>query len=181
MRRLTDRRLESKIVVITGFACRLPACAITILRLIALKSAFSGPDYPFAIVPTQVYTQIEMHFTILAATIPCMRLFLKNFNTGYLGTTLEQVDPSASMNGTKGSNSYAMSTVRSRHLNSQSNEKEKERPQIKLRPAGDGLNTTLALHEAATDTGSITSDGSDKIIIRKTVEIDYGNGRSGRY
>ena len=106
-----------------------------------------------------------------------MHVFLKNFNTGYLGTTADQVDSTGTMAATKGSNSYVMSTVRSRHTQN-SDDRPKGKAEMKLRPDDMG-NTSRVVHkdrqgDNATDAGSITSEGSDKIIIRKTVHIDYG-------
>lgn len=124
-----------------------------------------------------------MHFSLIAATVPCMHVFLKNFNTGYLGTTADQVDVTATMAATKGSNSYVMSTVRSRHTQGSDDTAQKGGKgggDIKLRP-NDGMTTSRVVHkernggDSNTDAGSVTSDGSDKIMVRRTVEVDWGS------
>ena len=119
-----------------------------------------------------------MHYSLIAATIPCMRIFLQNFTTGYLGTTADQLDPTATQAATKGSNSYMMSSMRSRRLDANSSDRT-DKPigerNLKLRPDG-GMTTSRVVHtDNATETGSITSDGSDKIIVRKTVQVDWGD------
>ncbi|KAK5123181.1 hypothetical protein LTR85_003379 [Meristemomyces frigidus] len=170
--------LASKLTVIIGFAFRLPASVITILRLVAIDNVLieqHAEDITWNAMVPVIYQQIELHYTIIAATIPCMRLFLKNFNTGYLGTTADQVDPTATMAATKGSNSYAMSSVRSRHMNSHNKDKEKG-GDIRLRPDV-SMTTSKINHDTSSERGSITSDGSDKIIIRKTVHVDWGQDR----
>ncbi|KAK4543662.1 hypothetical protein LTR36_005307 [Oleoguttula mirabilis] len=170
--------LVSKLTVIVGFAFRLPASVITILRLVYMDNilvAQHGEETTWTALAPVIYQQIELHFSIIAATVPCMRLFLKNFNTGYLGTTADQVDPTATMAGTKGSNSYAMSTVRSRHMDSQ-NRDQQIGGDIRLRPDVNMV-TSKINHETSSERGSVTSDGSDKIIIRKTVQVDWGHKR----
>lgn len=125
-----------------------------------------------------------MHLSLIAATIPCMHVFLKNFNTGYLGTTADQVDITATMAATKGSNSYALSTVRSRHTQNSDDPlgggKKSGgylgKSDIILRP-GDGMNTSTVMHkehgDGNTDAGSMTSDESDRIMVRHTVDVDW--------
>lgn len=185
--------LTSKLTVVTGFALRLPVSAITVLRLVSQAYTLreASADYSWIAVTPVIYEQIEMHLSIIAATVPCMRLFLKNFNTGYLGTTADQVDPTATMQATKGSQSYALSSVRSRHLDSQTKERgeieisrvDDEEDALRLRP--DAVGTSVSRvgvgrveGSLGEETGSMESEGSDKIIIRKTVHVDYG--RAGR-
>lgn len=196
--------LSSKLTVIAGFSFRLPyvwsceplaetalltllpsVAVITILRIVAFRSTLDRvSNISWRYVVLAIYTEIEMHLSLIAATIPCMHVFLKNFNTGYLGTTADQVDVTATMAATKGSNSYMMSTVRSRHTqnsDSQAGSTQKSggfgRGDVKLRP-NDGVSTSRIMHregngDSNTDAGSVTSDGSDKIIVRRTVDVDW--------
>ena len=163
---------------------------ISILRIVAFRRAFEDnpTNVSWTFVTLTIYTSIELHFSLIAATIPCMHVFLKNFNTGYLGTTADQVDITATMAATKGSNSYVMSTVRSRHTQNSNSDNEgkggKGRGELRLRP-NDGITTSRVVHrergggagstggDAATDAGSVDSDGSDKIMVRKTVDVKW--------
>jgi hypothetical protein len=96
---------SSKIVVISAFAFRIPLLAIPIVRLVFLMGARSSTDYTFDVVPTVIFTQVEMHYALLAATIPCMRPFLKALNSGYLSTVAVQVDRTLVVGAKDGSNS----------------------------------------------------------------------------
>jgi len=142
--------------------------------LIAVSNALdSVDDLPWAFVAPTIYTQVEMNYSLIAATIPCMRIFLKNFSTGYLGTTADQVDPTLTMKATKGSDSYAMSSVRSRHITQNTTSSSGRSGRGKMRDAdwrGDGAATLSRIVHPHTPADSVDSDdGSDKIIIRKTV------------
>lgn len=133
-----------------------------------------------------IYTEVEMHLSVVAATIPCMNVFLKSFSTGYLMTTADQVDTTA----TKGSNSYVMSTVRSRHTRNsdkktagtQTSVAPLEEADVRLRPGG-GVSSSKIVHKGSiggnhTDAESLTSDGSDKIIVRRTVDVAWDRQNS---
>lgn len=164
---------------------------VAVLRIIAFHSTLDDiSDISWRYAWLAIYTEIEMHLSLIAATIPCMHVFLKNFNTGYLGTTADQVDPTATMAATKGSNSYVMSTVRSRHTqksDTQASGKRKSivypgRADVKLGP-DEGVSTTRVTHkdnhgDNITDAESVTSDGSDKIIVRKTVDVQWNRQNS---
>ncbi|KAG9563527.1 hypothetical protein KCU79_g5668, partial [Aureobasidium melanogenum] len=78
------------------FSLRFPTIMVTIFRLLALVKANRGVDRTFDMTVPVVLTQLEMHFTVLAATIPILRNPLTKLNSGYLNTTLEQMDPVAS-------------------------------------------------------------------------------------
>ncbi|KAH0336519.1 hypothetical protein KCU81_g8515, partial [Aureobasidium melanogenum] len=78
------------------FGLRFPTIMVTIFRLLALVKANRGVDRTFDMTVPAVLTQLEMHFTVLAATIPILRNPLTKLNSGYLNTTLERMDPVAS-------------------------------------------------------------------------------------
>ena len=153
---------------------------IAILRIVSFyKVCDLSRNVSWLYVVPYIYTEIEMHYSLISATIPSMHIFLKNFNTGYLGTTADQVDPTASMVATKGSNSYAMSSVRSRNLKQTSNMESEKHAERDLRLApGRRITTSRVVHDDnAIDSGSINSDGSDRIIIQKTVQVDWSRNR----
>lgn len=163
---------------------------IAILRIIAYRNTLDDvTNISWQHTVLAIYTEIEMHYSLIAATIPCMQVFLRGFNTGYLGTTADQVEITATMAATKGSNSYVMSTVRSRHTQNSDNATGSQQKSgtyggkdIKLRP-NDGISTSRIAHkersgDSNTDAGSIESDRSDKIMVRRTVDVDYGRQAS---
>ena len=87
-----DRR--SKMRVILAFAVRAPIIIFTILRLVTINN-LTGEDFTYAYVTPEVYTQLELHFSLIGATIPCLRIFLKAWNTSFLAMGLEDIDDQA--------------------------------------------------------------------------------------
>ncbi|KAI4729572.1 hypothetical protein E4T49_02576 [Aureobasidium sp. EXF-10728] len=145
---------------------------LTIFRLVALTKASRGADGTFDMTLPVVLTQLEMHFTVLAATIPILRNPLTKLNSGYLNTTLEQMDPAASAayassrSGSSGKGpSFALSYVTGSGQRSDTAVEHRER---------EGIET---IAEGGSDTHgegqSMLSEGSDQIMIKRTVMIDY--------
>jgi hypothetical protein len=85
---------KNKLAVTLAFACRLPVIPTAIIRVVNLNNKSGSLDYTWDIVLPVVLEQVEMHFSLIAATIPCLRPFLSVWNTGYLATQAGQVDRS---------------------------------------------------------------------------------------
>jgi hypothetical protein len=85
---------KNKFAVTLAFSCRVPIIPVAILRFTTLYSNSDSRDYTWDIVLAVVMTQVEMHFSLIASTIPCLRPFLKALDTGYLATQAAQVDRS---------------------------------------------------------------------------------------
>ena len=106
-----------------------------------------------------------MHFSLMAATFPCMRKFLKAFDLNMGATTKMETEIGyGSMSG-----SYHLKSI------------DKGDTREPTRLAGQGrpeLNHTLTTVAAAvrrnhpSESRSIESDGSDQAIIRKTLQWD---------
>lgn len=47
----------------------------------------------------EILTQLEMHYNMIAATLPCLRIFLKGFQTGELGGMSADWREQASISG----------------------------------------------------------------------------------
>jgi hypothetical protein len=71
-----------------------------------------------------IFAQVEMHYSLIAATIPCARPFLKALNTGYMATAADQVDPvlreqnqrgDLYMSSSKGDSDFSKSRVSNRY------------------------------------------------------------------
>jgi len=78
--------------------------AITPLRLYYISTAASrfkaSPTFTATLL--EIFTQLEMHFNIISATVPCLRVFLKSFYSGYLGSIgLDAADSYHSRSGTR--------------------------------------------------------------------------------
>ena len=62
--------------------------AIAVFRLQSLSSALKSSDFLFAYASTVVYTQAELCFNIICATLPCFNLILQAANTGLLSESV---------------------------------------------------------------------------------------------
>lgn len=163
---------------------------ITVLRIVAFRTALNDvANASWRYTGLEIYTSIEMHYSLIAATIPCMHVFLKNFNTGYLGTTADQIDPTGTLSGggTKNSNSYAMSTVRSRHNDTRTSGQRKGGVHMGRDDGKVGVSVGVSARKTGhqdsqgdiiTDAESATSDGSDKIIGKSEDYMRSGDRRS---
>ncbi|KAK5131181.1 hypothetical protein LTR08_001267 [Meristemomyces frigidus] len=80
---------KSKVTVVLGFGLRLPIIAFAIIRLINLREHLPLNQFSYDYALPEVYIQAEMHFNLVAATIPCLRIFLKGCTTGWLGEQLQ--------------------------------------------------------------------------------------------
>ncbi|KAI9701000.1 MAG: hypothetical protein M1836_001668 [Candelina mexicana] len=179
----------SKVIVVFAFAFRLPVLVAGIIRLRYLVPTLNSSDYTFDSVYGLVCTQIELHYSLMAATIPCMKPFVKAFNTGYLGTAARQTNYGYGYGtGTFGNSddktnhgrSFALQSMRSRsaderkhvepqHQKSTHNLKLKEK---ELRPDMADSTVYVEHNQVQEESGSVTSHGSDQMIIRRTVGWD---------
>jgi hypothetical protein len=138
-----------------------------------LSRACKETDRTFDMTVPSVLTQLEMQFTVLAATIPILRNPLGKLNSGYLNTTLEQMDPvenaayasSRSESSGKGPASFALS-----HMTA-SRRGEGGMPDQR---ATEGIHTIAEGGSDAVEEGrSVLSEASDQILIKRSVKIDY--------
>lgn len=124
--------------------------------------------------------QLELYYSLMSATIPCLRPFLANFSTNYgamggetviggsqIGTTKR--DPK----GSKGS--FVLSSVSNHELSTRGKEKTisdsdgSMNEQI-FRPDRGQTNARCTHNSQAVDASSIGSNESQKMIIKKQVE-----------
>src|SRR6266498_980132 len=59
----------------------------TSFRLVFLRQSISSADMTFDSTNTILTTQVVMHFSLMAATFPCMRKFLQAFDLNMGATT----------------------------------------------------------------------------------------------
>ncbi|KAM0719561.1 hypothetical protein Q7P37_003691 [Cladosporium fusiforme] len=85
---------KSKSLVITAFTLRLFVTPITIIRLVTLGEV-SPDDFSFTYSLPEAMTQLEMYSSLVAATLPCLRLFLTAWNTSFMDMRLEEIDNNA--------------------------------------------------------------------------------------
>ena len=142
---------------------------IAIVRLKDLSISLTSEDYLFDSATTEYHTQVEMTFSLIAATIPCLRMFMEAAKTGLLdvsmwdvGTTTGSYTRSRNWKNI-GDTSRTQDTLSKRREVTES---------IQLRDMAGGSNTVHA--RAASSKGSVVSDGSETaIIVRQTVDVTY--------
>lgn len=83
---------SSKVIVGCAFGSRSPLIAIIVLRICSLAMIQHSTDYTFKVALLATLSQVEMHFSLISATIPCLRPFLKAFNTGSFSTYAAQME-----------------------------------------------------------------------------------------
>jgi hypothetical protein len=69
----TGRKLKA----ISAFIFQLPLCVFAAIRLVYLHRALGSRDQTWHSVDWQIWTQINLHFSIVAANIPCLNTFLE--------------------------------------------------------------------------------------------------------
>lgn len=74
--------LSSKAVVVLPFGSRIAVIIISIIRMAYLTKALQTSDFYLHGVGTVICTQILMHYSLIASTIPCLKPFVISFNTG---------------------------------------------------------------------------------------------------
>ncbi|KAB8215147.1 hypothetical protein BDV33DRAFT_227843 [Aspergillus novoparasiticus] len=104
-------RLKTKLSVLLAFSVQLLVAIPTIFRLILLHEMTTEDirnDRTFAITKTVVLTEITMHFSLMAATFPCLRKFLQAFDTN-LGATTHMTTDGIDKSSPRGS--YALKSL----------------------------------------------------------------------
>jgi hypothetical protein len=78
--------------IITVFSMRAFMLVPSIFRLVAFHDAFElGPkaDVSWNSVPFQVWTSVAVHYSVIAASIPCVRPFLRSLESGLYDASLK--------------------------------------------------------------------------------------------
>lgn len=142
---------------------------IAIMRLKTMRNSLSRNDYLLAAAMTEYYTQAEMTFSLIAATIPCLRMFMEAAKTGLLGISMWAADTStysytrSYARNEPGTTSQTRSTMPKRHEASDV---------IQLRDWNQGSSSARA--HASSDKVSVASDSSETaIIVRQNVDVSY--------
>jgi hypothetical protein len=137
-----------------------------ILRLFFLNREFSSSDPTLNGVLASVWTQIQISYAIVAATIPCLRPFMNALSTNY-GAPAQTKSPSGSKQQYK--NNYSLSSL---SKGSRLGRIEKLKASAPL-PSWDRTNHQTSVMSG--DQHSMESHESKKMIISKKNEwtIDY--------
>ena len=163
--------------------------AFIILRLHYLGRGIHSPNPTLDLVGAVVWGEIELHYSVLAVTIPCLRPFMMAVSTDYGATEPRPALGSRAYGSSGGSanklgSSYVLNSMgsgqRSR-MNSENNPSmfHKARMGASRLTSNDSIFRThrsqnksvIASQEGNHDSGSIESNDSRRMIIKK--EIDF--------
>lgn len=139
------------------------------MRLKSLSTSLTSNEYLLDAATTEYYTQAEMTFSLIAATIPCLRLFMEAAKTGLLGISMW--GPGTTSGSYTRSHAGKETGLASKRRSIAAKGRENSEG-IQLRNWNQSSN--LARAHATSDKVSIASDGSETaIIVRQTVDVRY--------
>jgi hypothetical protein len=148
---------------------------LAVLRLISLSKSLASAELVFDYATTECFTQGEMCFSVISATIPCLRIFMHSAKTGLLGmTTFDSTGDrsKASYSGSRSGNFASTSRSQDRSKAKKRAIKVVDEDIIELQDRRLGETHTSAM--AGSDKQSVTSDSSERaIIVRQTVDVVY--------
>jgi hypothetical protein len=75
------RHIKFQVAIAFGF--RLPAVGFAAAHLHYVSVYTKSSNIPMAIVPALLYQQCELFWSLLAATIPTLKAFMRSFNSGF--------------------------------------------------------------------------------------------------
>ncbi|GIZ48780.1 hypothetical protein CKM354_001182700 [Cercospora kikuchii] len=161
---------STKIAVFLGFASRFPVLIFAGLR-IAYIANMKFDDLSFSSVVTIILGLAEMHCNVVAATIPCLRIFLKGWNTSFMNTTLKEMDPEAYTRHSSVASPRSWRTLRKSKASSSSQSK---RRQSSYGGVWDGATSRI---ESNISSEHITSNlqvsaGSRSITVQRSIDVD---------
>ncbi|KAH8807567.1 hypothetical protein F5884DRAFT_857144 [Xylogone sp. PMI_703] len=109
---------QKKRIVVLGFSFRLPLIALAILHVYYVGSTIHSTNASFDQIIPSIYEQVEMGWSLIAATIPCLKGFVADLGTGYLGHNLGNSALQYGSNRYESSNrdAYMLDTLTSSHV-----------------------------------------------------------------
>ncbi|KAE8328018.1 hypothetical protein BDV39DRAFT_192407 [Aspergillus sergii] len=169
-------RLKTKLSILLAFSVQLLVAIPTIFRLILLHEMTTEDirnDRTFAITKTVVLTEITMHFSLMAATFPCLRKFLQAFDTNLGATTHMTTEP----DGTDKSGSKENYALKSLERHSQGAGSSFEQwPRHSRRPGRRSQPHTVTTISAGREDSGPRIQGTDRGNRERTINNDIESG-----
>lgn len=148
---------------------------LAVLRLVSLSESLASDEPIFDYATTEVFTQGELCFSVMSATIPCLRIFMQSANTGLLGkTTFDSTGERsrASYLGSRSGNFERSLLAQDQEYGKKRGNNRTDVNAIELHDRAVGETHTSAM--AGGDEHSVTSDSSERaIIVKQTVDVVY--------
>lgn len=129
-----------------------------------------------------VWTQVELHFSIIFATIPVLRPVINSLNTSY-----SSLGPAGSSNGYVSKGTYELSALKTpgsrivENITTQRGSRICSAPTASANAfASSSAHDSVNKEEVGPDTNSIESQGSEQMIIRKQMSwrVEHNATRS---
>jgi hypothetical protein len=182
--------VKLKAAVVAAFLLRVLIVIPTAFKLALQRRDLPSSDATFMSTDVVIVTQATMHYTVMAATFPCMRAFLQAFNSGLGATTGLSTDSAYDSNAcAKGGKNETNESNTAYALESVDRDVENKRATriASFRPDHGYTSTTTVTSAGdqqqpererqlqgrlnrATSRGSLGSDESKQPIIKKTLE-----------
>ena len=134
-----------------------------------MQTSLTSEEHLLHAATTEYYTQAEMTFSLIAATIPCLRIFMEAAKTGLLGISMWEAGT------TTGSYTRSYTGKERGNVSRAKDTVSRERDVtegIQLRDLSEGSNVARA--RATSDRVSVTSNCSETaIIVKQTFDVRY--------
>ncbi|PSN71293.1 hypothetical protein BS50DRAFT_546564 [Corynespora cassiicola Philippines] len=173
--------ISLKVQVVFVFAFRLPLVPLSILTLRNWNHSLHSSNPGIDRTPVILYQQGQLCFSLISATVPCLKSFIRSFDTGS-GVKVGYSSHAYGSSGDRHGESHRMqsldssgSAIRNRHSDRGAN-KTNPRPftgaSLGRGKVGDSVakSTTLAYSSQNEVDEDVLSHGSQELIIRRDVK-----------
>ncbi|KAF2751775.1 hypothetical protein M011DRAFT_393108 [Sporormia fimetaria CBS 119925] len=158
-----------KLQVVIAFGFRLPVVGFSAAHLYYVSRYSSSANVSEDIIPAMLYQQFELFWSLLAATMPTLKAFMRSFNSGF-GMEID-LDGYGSAygshsHGSRGQNrgSYPLQSLQS--ATTKGGVSTSKSGTLKSR---DGI-ALRGLKDKSKTAASVNSDGSQELIIQRDVQ-----------
>jgi hypothetical protein len=174
--------VKLKLQVISVFAFRLPLLPLAALGLTSFNKSLSSANPGVDRTPAIVYQQSQLCFSLLAATVPCLKSFIRSFDTGS-GVKVQYTSNGYDSNGYRRGESYRMESMSGHGSALRSRNDDKGDIKVTSRPFpkeghGHGRSRATSTSKVSTIAYSVerpkeedaASHGSQELFIRRDVQ-----------
>jgi hypothetical protein len=167
-------KMYIKLQVVIAFGFRVPVIAFAAAHLHYVSNYAGSNNVSKAIIPALIYQQFELFWSLLAATIPTLKAFMRSFNSGF-GMEIDLDGYGSAAYGSGGSASkYYNSPGSSMPLRSLPRNKAGASASGNKSQSGMEDEISAIANRVPKDkpraTASVTSDGSQELIIQREVQ-----------
>lgn len=159
---------KNKSAVITAFGFRLPVIAFAVLRLRYIGIRINSPNPTLEGTIALIWTQVELDYSVMACTIPCLKPFMIAVSTNYgsIAPTKSTINGSNGLSGDRSKGSFALTSV-SRSKDKSPMPTDLGESRLRMDKV---FNLTSVTYNGQPDQHSVGSSDSTKMIIKKETE-----------